>query len=103
MFLIFYLVYICTKKYAHFRTTYVVLFSIFFYYKAGGNYFILLLISAVSGYFLADGVHKSISQKLRKFYLGSSMIAHLSLLGYFKYTYFVIVRCYNLVNGCFAF
>ncbi len=103
MFLIFYLVYICTKKYAHFRTTYVVLFSIFFYYKAGGNYFILLLISAVSGYFLAEGIHKSNNQKLRKFYLVSSMIAHLALLGYFKYTNFLIDSFNKLFNGSFAF
>lgn len=103
MFLIFYLVYICTKKYAHFRTAYVVLFSIFFYYKAGGNYFILLLISAVSGYFLAEGIHKSNHQKTRKFYLVTSMIAHLVLLGYFKYTNFLIDSFNNLFNGSLAF
>ncbi len=103
MFLVFYLVYICTKKYAHFRTAYVVLFSIFFYYKAGGNYFILLLISAVSGYFLAEGIHKSNNQKTRKFYLVTSMIAHLALLGYFKYTNFLIDSFNNLFSGSLAF
>lgn len=103
MFLIFYLVYICTKKYAHFRTTYVVLFSLFFYYKAGGMYFILLLISAVAGYFLAERIHKNTKPEVRKFYLATSMVANLALLGYFKYTNFLIDSFNNLFNGSFAF
>ncbi len=103
MFLVFYLVYICTKKFAHFRTTYVVLFSLFFYYKAGGNYFILLLISAIGGYFLAEGIHKSNRPSLRKFYLVTSMVANLALLGYFKYTNFLIDSFNNLFSGSLAF
>lgn len=102
-FLIFYLVYICTKKHAHFRTAYVVLFSLFFYYKAGGNYFVLLLISAVSGYFLAEGIHKSENKNVRKLYLTISMVAHLALIGYFKYTNFLIDSFNNLFNGSLAF
>ena len=54
LFLVFYLVYIFTKKHVHFRTVYVTLFSLFFYYKAGGNYFVLLILSSVLDYFLLD-------------------------------------------------
>lgn len=102
-FLIFYFIYICTKRHSHFRTAYVVLFSLFFYYKAGGNYFILLLISAIGGYFLAEGIHKTENQKIRKFYLVTSMVAHLTLLGYFKYTNFLIDSFNNLFSGKLAF
>lgn len=103
MFLIFYLVYIFTKKHEHFRTVYVILFSVFFYYKAGGNYYILLLISSFVGYYLAEGIHKNNNPKVRKFFLVTSMVANLALLGYFKYTNFLIDSFNNLFNGSLAF
>ena len=53
LFLVFYLIYILTKKHTYFRTLYVVLFSLFFYYKAGGEYFILLLASSAVNYIIA--------------------------------------------------
>ena len=102
MFLTFYLVYIITKKHAHFRTAYVTLFSLFFYYKAGGNYFVLLIISSVMDYYFAGKIHKTDNPKTRKFFLAISMITNLGLLGYFKYTNFLIESFNNLFNGSFA-
>ncbi len=102
-FLVFYLIYILTKKHAHFRTTYVVLFSLFFYYKAGGMYWILLVLSSGMDYFFANQIHKSTSQKIRKFFLVTSMVTNLGLLGYFKYTNFLIDSFNNLFHGGFAF
>ena len=58
LFLVFYLVYIITKKHAHFRTVYVTLFSLFFYYKAGGNFFVLLIISSLLNYFFAGQIYR---------------------------------------------
>ena len=63
MFLVFYLVYIFTKKHTYFRTVYVGLFSLFFYYKAGGEYFILLVLSSALNYFLADQIYKREKQQ----------------------------------------
>ncbi|ATA68673.1 membrane-bound O-acyltransferase family protein [Capnocytophaga cynodegmi] len=103
MFLIFYLVYIITKKHSHFRTTYVILFSLFFYYKAGGNYFILLLISSVLDYFFAGQIYKSENNQKRKLFLIISMVVNLGLLGYFKYTNFLIDSFNNLFEGSLAF
>ncbi len=102
MFLIFYLVYIITKKHAHFRTVYVTLFSLFFYYKAGGNYFILLVISSMMDYYFAGEIHKSNNPKTRKFFLVVSMVTNLGILGYFKYTNFLIDSFNNLFQGSLA-
>lgn len=102
-FLVFYLVYIITKKHSHFRTTYVILFSLFFYYKAGGNYFVLLLISSVLDYFFAGQIYKSENNQKRKMFLIISMVVNLGLLGYFKYTNFLIDSFNNLFEGSLAF
>ena len=103
MFLVFYLVYILTKKHTHFRTVYVVLFSLFFYYKAGGNYFILLLISSLLNYFFAGQIHKSNHKGTQRFFLILSSVVNLGILGYFKYTNFLIDSFNNLFHGSFAF
>ncbi|GIJ94457.1 MBOAT family O-acyltransferase [Capnocytophaga stomatis] len=103
MFLVFYLVYIITKKHSHFRTVYVILFSLFFYYKAGGNYFVLLVISSILDYFFAGQIHKSENPHKRKIFLIISMVANLGLLGYFKYTNFLIDSFNNLFEGSLAF
>lgn len=102
IFLVFYLVYITTKKHNNFRSVYVVLFSLFFYYKAGGYYFILLIISTIADYILANLIYKSQKENIRKFYLTISIIISLGLLGYFKYTNFLIDSYNNLFTSNFA-
>ncbi len=102
MFLVFYLVYITTKKHNDFRTVFVVLFSLFFYYKAGGYYFILLIISTIADYILANLIYKSQKNTIRKLYLAVSVSLSLGLLGYFKYTNFLIDSFNNLFTSNFA-
>ncbi|MDO5104522.1 MBOAT family protein [Capnocytophaga sp.] len=102
MFLVFYLVYILTKKHAHFRTVYVTLFSLFFYYKAGGHFFVLLIISSIIDYYFAGKIHKSQNPKTRKLFLAASMATNLGFLGYFKYTNFLIDSFNTLFQGSLA-
>jgi len=103
LFLIFYLVYILTRKHTYFRTVYVVLFSLFFYYKAGGNYFVLLLLSSGINYFLAQQIHKNWgSKRLQRFFLALSCIINLGILGYYKYTNFLIDSLNQLFHSHFA-
>ena len=102
MFLIFYLVYIIIKRHAYFRTAYVTLFSLFFYYKAGGNYFILLIISSIMDYYFANKIYYSGNPNTRKFFLVTSMVTNLGLLGYFKYTNFLIDSFNSLFQGSLA-
>ena len=102
LFLVFYLVYIFTKKHVHFRTVYVTLFSLFFYYKAGGNYFVLLILSSVLDYFFAGQIYKTQIPAARKFFLAVSMITNLGILFYFKYTNFLIDSFNAIFQSNFA-
>ena len=102
LFLVFYLVYIITKKHVHFRTVYVTLFSLFFYYKAGGNYFLLLILSSVLDYFFAGQIYKTQIPAARKFFLAVSMITNLGILFYFKYTNFLIDSFNAIFQSNFA-
>ena len=102
LFLVFYCVYIITKKYAHFRTVYVTLFSLFFYYKAGGNYFVLLILSSLLDYYFAGRIHRSHNPATRKLFLVISMVTNLGILGYFKYTNFLIDSFNAVLQSNFA-
>ncbi len=99
MFLIFYPVYILiTKSNATFwRNLYVVAFSLFFYYKSSGLYVGMLIFTGLLDYNLARLLHQETLKFYRKFYLYVSVIVNLSLLGYFKYTNFLI----DNYNGIF--
>ena len=101
-FLVFYAVYIVTRKHSHFRTVYVTLFSLFFYYKAGGNYFVLLILSSLMDYYFAGEIHKSENPARRKLFLAISMVTNLGLLGYFKYTNFLIDSFNAILSSNFA-
>lgn len=102
MFLVFYLVYILTKKHKHFRTVYVILFSLLFYYKAGGMFWLLLVIVSILDYNIANKLFLSQSSKNRKRWLWTSVIINLGLLGYFKYTNFLITGYNEIFQGRIA-
>lgn len=70
------------------RNLFLFLVSIFFYYKTSGLYFTLLLFTIVSDYFIGKKLFKTGNKTLRKFLVVWSVGANLSILAYFKYTYF---------------
>lgn len=85
------------------RIIYVTLFSLYFYYKTSGLFFLLLIFTATSdfliGYFLARSDRKSI----RKWLVTLSMVINLGMLGYFKYTNFLIEIVNNFLEAPLAF
>lgn len=98
LFLVFYSVYILTRKTFHLRLIYVICFSLFFYYKSSGIYFLLLLASSVVDYNLGNILHRESRAAIKKIYLAFSVVLNLSFLGYFKYTNFIIEN-YNALSG----
>ncbi|WP_300486207.1 MBOAT family O-acyltransferase [Flavobacterium sp.] len=98
LFLVFYSVYILTRKTFHLRLVYVICFSLFFYYKSSGIYFLLLLASSVVDYNLGNVLHRESRATVKKIYLAFSVVLNLSFLGYFKYTNFIIEN-YNALSG----
>ena len=72
------------------KITFVTLFSLFFYYKSSGIYFLVLIGSTLVDYTLANFIYNSKSKDDKKFWLVFSLIVNLGLLGYFKYTNFIL-------------
>ena len=103
LFIIFYFIYIVSRKTHYFRITYVVLFSLFFYYKCSGIYFWLLVFSSVVDYSLSRLIYAEVIQFYRRFYLILSLVINLGMLAYFKYTNFFIDNFNGLFSGSLAF
>ncbi|RXM43513.1 MBOAT family protein [Flavobacterium sp. YO64] len=103
LFLVFYFVYGFLRKTFYLRLTYVILFSLFFYYKSSGIYFLLLLLSSVVDYGLSQIIYNETKDSRKKLYLVISVILNLGLLGYFKYTNFMIATYNDMFNGNFKF
>lgn len=80
------------------RSTYLFLVSLFFYYKAGGFYFLLLILSTVLDFLIGKSIYDSKSVTRKKWLVALSVTLNLSLLGFFKYSGFVIASI-NEITG----
>ena len=72
------------------RAGYLFILSVFFYYKSSGFFFFLMLFSIVLDYFIGKGIYYSHNSTKRKLLLAVSVVLNLSVLAYFKYSYFFI-------------
>ncbi|WP_300879318.1 MBOAT family O-acyltransferase, partial [uncultured Alistipes sp.] len=86
----FLLVYGALRRAATARILYVILFSLYFYYKSSGIYFLLLIFAATSDYWIARALHRTRRPALRRLWVALSVAVNLGMLGYFKYTNFLI-------------
>jgi alginate O-acetyltransferase complex protein AlgI len=80
------------------RNVYLFLVSLFFYYKAGGLFLFILIFVTVIDYTSGFLIYKSKRQAAKRFFVLLSIISNLGLLGYFKYTGFII----NTINELFG-
>ena len=72
------------------RNIYLFLISLFFYYKAGGLFLFILIFVTVVDYSCGFLIYKSRRKSGKMFFVLLSIISNLGLLGYFKYTAFII-------------
>lgn len=72
------------------RIVYVILFSLYFYYKSSGIYFLLLLFAATSDFLIARALWRSERPAVRRLWVALSIAVNLGMLGYFKYTNFLV-------------
>ncbi len=72
------------------RSGYLFLASLFFYYKSSGFFFFILLFSTITDYLIGKWIYSSKDKTLRKMLVALSVVVNLSLLAYFKYSYFVV-------------
>ena len=84
-------IYLLLRRTTTLRILYVILFSIYFYYKSSGIYFLLLVFVAVTDFLIGNAIVSSGKDKRRKKRLVALSVAiNLGMLGYFKYTNFLI-------------
>ncbi len=80
------------------RNIYLLAFSLFFYYKTGGLYFVLLLFSTLVDYGTGFGIYHSVKKWKKKAFLIISLVSNIGLLGFFKYSYYLV----DLLNSSFG-
>ena len=88
LFIIFLPIYATLKKRFWQMLVFVVAFSIYFYYKSSGMFFLLLVGTSLLDWTLSRVMVKLQSQVHRKLCVTASIVASLSILGYFKYANF---------------
>ena len=72
--------------------------SLFFYYKTSGLFVLLLLFATISDFTIAKQIYKSTKNSTRKLFASLSVVINLTVLCYFKYSYFII----NIINTIFG-
>jgi alginate O-acetyltransferase complex protein AlgI len=78
------------------RNIYLFLVSLFFYYKAGGLFLFILIFVTVIDFSCGLLIFKSRRIAAKRFFVLLSIISNLGLLGYFKYTGFIITTINEL-------
>ena len=86
----FLLVYSVFRRAPMARIVYVIAFSLYFYYKSSGIYFLLLVFAAASDFLIARGIYRARFRWTKRRLVVLSVAVNLGMLGYFKYTNFLI-------------
>mgnify|MGYP001384109786 CR=1 FL=1 len=94
-------VYSIIYPYRGFRNLFLFLVSIFFYWKTSGIFFFLLLFTTVSDFYIGNFIYKSSKPFTRKIFVSLSVFLNLSILSYFKYSYFFNSSINKLFNTDF--
>ena len=80
------------------RNVYLFLVSLFFYYKSGGLLLFILIFVTIIDFTCGLLIYRSKKKFARKSFVLLSIISNFGLLGYFKYTGFII----NAINELFG-
>lgn len=86
----FLLLYSALRRATMARIVYVILFSLYFYYKSSGIYFLLLVFAATSDFLIARALARTERRGIRRALVALSVAVNLGMLGYFKYTNFLV-------------
>ena len=79
------------------RNAFLFFVSLFFYYKTSGLFTLILIFITVYNFFAGKWLHSRKQERSRNIVLAISVIVNLSVLFYFKYSYFIT----DVVNNLF--
>lgn len=99
LFFFFILLYNVFSKHKSFRLGLIIVFSLYFYYKTAGYYAGILVVSALINFYFAKWIAATGNFNIKRFFLSLTVIINLGLLGYFKYTNFVIQIINDIGSG----
>ncbi|HPQ08511.1 MAG TPA: MBOAT family O-acyltransferase [Bacteroidia bacterium] len=85
------------------KILYLVLTSFYFYYKTSGVFIIILWYVIIVDFLLGKKIANAQNVLHKKIYLGISIANSLLLLGYFKYSYFIVESVNQLFHTSFTY
>lgn len=80
---------------------FVIAFSLYFFYKSSQWFFLLLVISSLLDWFFALQIKQETTRKMKRFWLWLSIVISVSILGFFKYSNFMIWNLNELFHSNF--
>lgn len=86
------------RKNRSLRAGFLFVASLFFYYKSSGFFFVILLFSTFVDFFIGKWIYSSKNNWVKKILVAISVVVNLTLLAYFKYSYF-FVDSFNTLFG----
>lgn len=101
LFIVFLPIYAMLKKRLWQMLVFVVAFSLYFYYKSSGLFFLLLIGTSLLDWTLSRVMVNLKSKLHRKICVATSIVASLSILGYFKYANFFALNWCSIVGENF--
>ena len=90
------------KKY-QWKILFLLLVSFYFYYKISGVFIILLWYVIIADYFIGKKIAQLSNLKIKKWWLGLSICNSLMLLGYFKYSQFIVESVNQLFHTSYSY
>ncbi len=101
LFILFLPIYAFLKNSRWKMLIFVVAFSIYFYYKSSGIFFMLLVGTSILDWSLSRLMLKLKTKNAKKWCVFTSIVASLSILGYFKYANFFLWNWNQMVQDNF--
>ncbi len=101
LFFFFLLFYNLFSKNNTLRLGWLILFSFYFYYKSTGYYAGILIVSAIVNFLLGKWIALTEKFSIKKIYLILAIVINIGILGYFKYTNFILQIIHDLTQSQF--
>ncbi|MEM6297130.1 MAG: MBOAT family O-acyltransferase [Bacteroidota bacterium] len=98
MFAVVLLVYQFIHRQITARNAFLFFFSLYFYYMSSGWFFFLLVFSTLVDYYIGNTIFKTEKKGKHLFWVTTSVIINLSVLAYFKYTFFFVDTVNNVLG-----
>ncbi len=80
------------------RNAFLFFASIYFYYKTSGFFFFILLFSTLVDFVIGHAIYRTDGKLKKQLWVALSVAINLLVLGYFKYSYFVV----DFLNSSFG-